>query len=747
MNTQSILRSGLSRTAFGTSLAAGFALGAAGPAGAQTAESGQPDAAVALPQISVQGAQPENTLQGATGLGRMPGRIEDQPQTIQVIPQEIMRQQSVTTLGEALRNVPGVTASAGEGGGGVAGDQLRIRGFNSQNDLYVDGMRDFGSFRRDAFTFEEVQAILGPSGVNFGSGSAGGIVNVNSRTPHLGNALNMDVTGGMNWMLRGTADANYQIGETTALRMNVMYQQQRLVDRHMPTGERWGIAPSIAFGLGTDTTLTLEYLYYRYDEPTDAGIMVATRPGQTVGRPVSEYGVSRSTWYGSNFTDRDQSTVNRLTARIQHRANDAITIYNDTRVGVQERYFSYSIASCDATCSARLFSGVGGVPQYALSGGGSPYESSTWGVQNITSMVARFNTWSLRHEATLGLDAWYEDFERTTYAYGADRTAYRGNLFAPNNTLNFAYGPGTTVSSNRRSQTTQIAAFASDRIWFTPEISVLGGLRWTRQQSDYTQWGGTNPVQDFSADNAFIDPRVSLIWEPTPQYMVYASYAQSTFAPGSNWTTQPGQATANNSNLEPEVNTIYEVGARVNVLEGRLGLTASVYQIEKNNATETDPSTGTVFSSGDQQRVRGIDIGATGRITPAWLINARYSYMNSETTSSLTPANVGKRVVYVPENAATLWTSYEFGQGTPWNLTVGGGIVYGGQAFLNAANTAEVPYNFSLDAFVSHRINDQLSVRINGTNLTDNRNYVSLFGNRAVLGQGRGVMMTVSTNF
>ena len=267
-------------------------------------------------------------------------------------------------------------------------------------------------------------------------------------------------------------------------------------------------------------------------------------------------------------------------------------------------------------------------------------------MQNITSGVARFNTWSLRHEATLGLDVWYEDFERNGYSYGADRTAYRGDLFAPNNELNFAYSPSTAANANRRSQTTQFVAFASDRIWFTPEISALGGLRWTRQQSDYQQFGGTNPVTEFNADNSFVDPRASIIWEPTSQYTLYFSYAQSTFAPGSNWSTQPFSASANNASLEPEQSTIFEVGGRASILDGRLGLSASIYQIEKNNATETDPATGTVFSSGDVQRVRGIDLGVTGRITPAWLVNARYSYMNSETTSSPTAANVGKRVVY-----------------------------------------------------------------------------------------------------
>jgi catecholate siderophore receptor len=748
VNTPSTLRSALSGTAFGASLAAGFAL-TAGPASAQTVTApAQPGAPVALPQISVQGQQPENTLEGTLGLGRMPGRIQDQPQTIQVVPREIMDQQNVTTLGEALRNVPGITSSIGEGGGGISGDQLRIRGFNSQNDLYVDGLRDFGSFRRDSFTFEEVQALLGPSGVNFGSGAAGGIVNITSRTPHLGNSLGATVTGGMDWMLRATADANYQFSETGAFRLNMMYQQQRITDRSLPTGERWGIAPSVAFGLGTNTTLTLEYMYYRYDEPTDAGVPIVSRGPGFIGQPVTEYGVPRSTWYGSNFTDRDQTTVNRLTARVQHVAADWLTVYNDTRLGFTDRSFSFSVASCDATCISRLFNG-GGTPQYALSGGGSPYTQQVWGVQNITTGVFRFNTWALRHEATLGVDLWYENYDRTTYSYTTDsgRGNYRGNLFAPNNDLNFAYALSTGATAQRQNETTQAAIFAQDRVWFTPEISVLAGLRWTRQQSDYTSYGGTNPVSTLNADNSFIDPRVSVIWEPTPEYTVYASYAQSTFAPGSNWATQPGQASVNNSNLDPEQNTIYEIGARASILDQRLGLSASIYQIEKNNATETDPATGVVFGSGDQQRIRGLDIGVTGRITPEWLINARYSYMDSETTSSLTQANVGGRVPYVPTNSASLWTSYDIAPGTPYNVTVGGGFTWQTDVYTNSANTSEVPYAFSLDAFIQHRINDQLLVRVNGYNLTDNRNYTQVWTNRAVMGPGRAVTASVGVNF
>lgn len=745
------LRTAVSHGALGASLAVGFAVGIETPAAAQTTAAPE-GGSVNLPAIDVEGRAPDNTLRGSTGLGRLQGPIQSLPQTIQVIPQEVLRQQNVTTLEQALRNVPGITSSIGEGNGGVNGDQLRIRGFTAQNDLYVDGLRDFGTYRRDAFTFEEVQALLGPSGTTFGAGSAGGAVNINSRVPFLGNAYNAVVTGGMGPFARGTLDLNQRLGETTAMRLNVMGQTGRIVGRDLDRGDRWGIAPSIALGLGTDTTFTLEYLHYHYNEATDAGVPVLTRPGTTVGRPVTEFGVNRGTWYGTP-TDRDRSTVDRLTARLQHRATDWLTLYNDTRFGYQQRFFSFSVPSCAvstpptaADCPTRFFNRTG-TPLYSYGGGGSPFETTTWGVQNVTTAVARFNTGSIRHEATLGLDAWYEDFERVGYTYGADRTAFRGNLFAPDNDTPYGYTRSTANNATRQAQTTAVGVFASERMWFTPEISVLGGLRWSRFQTDYQQFGPGFPQTEFNADNSFWDPRAAVIWEPTPNQTYYFSYSRSSFAPGSNFTTLPGQASANNSALEPERNTIYELGARVNVLDGRLGLSAAIFHITKSNATETDVVTGATFSSGDRQRVQGVDLGVTGRITDAWLINARYSYLDSETTRSLTAANVGRRVALVPEHSASLWTTYEFNRGQPWNLMVGGGFTWNSRIYLNATNTAEVPQNFSLDALISHRINDNLTVNVNGYNLTDHRNYTQLQTNRAVVGAGRTVLVSLAASF
>ena len=141
------------------------------------------EAAAELPQLSVEGwdGRQPNTLNQGTGLSRLPGRVQDTPQAISVVPGEVIRQQNATTLEQALRNVPGITVSAGEGNGGLNGDQFRIRGFQAKNDIYLDGLRDFGVYARDAFNIGDVQVIKGPSSETFGLGTAGGAINTISK--------------------------------------------------------------------------------------------------------------------------------------------------------------------------------------------------------------------------------------------------------------------------------------------------------------------------------------------------------------------------------------------------------------------------------------------------------------------------------------------------------------------------------------------------------------------------------------
>jgi catecholate siderophore receptor len=199
--------------------------------------------------------------------------LQDTPQSITIVPQKLVEEQAGTTLRDALRNVPGITVAAGEGGG-AQGDGFTLRGFNARNDMYIDGVRDSGSYFRDSFNFESVEVLKGPSSTYFGRGSTGGIINQVSKIPRLDPSYDGIFSDGSGLLLRGTLDVNQPIPQVlpnAAFRINLMAHKDDVVERDKIDIKRLGFAPSIAFGLGTPTQLTLSYLLQHEDNIPDYG--------------------------------------------------------------------------------------------------------------------------------------------------------------------------------------------------------------------------------------------------------------------------------------------------------------------------------------------------------------------------------------------------------------------------------------------------------------------------------------------
>ncbi|HXJ02666.1 MAG TPA: TonB-dependent receptor plug domain-containing protein, partial [Micropepsaceae bacterium] len=210
------------------------------PAAFAQAEASPSSAPLELGPLRVEDQRGTNALGHDTGLATLPGTVQDTPQAITVIPQEQLKEQGVTSLEQALRNVPGITVSIGEGGT-LNGDQFKIRGFDAKDDVYVDGLRDFGVYTRDSFAFQEVQVLKGPSGTMFGRGSTGGVINTVSKTPFLGEMYSADVYAGNGAYYRGLVDVNRQVGDTTAIRINLMGNANHVVDRDLVKSDRWGV--------------------------------------------------------------------------------------------------------------------------------------------------------------------------------------------------------------------------------------------------------------------------------------------------------------------------------------------------------------------------------------------------------------------------------------------------------------------------------------------------------------------------
>ncbi|HZY33366.1 MAG TPA: TonB-dependent receptor plug domain-containing protein, partial [Rhodanobacter sp.] len=204
----------------------------------------------------------------------------DTTQTISVITKELIQQQGATTLTEALRNSPGVgTFYVGENGNTSTGDGIYMRGFDTSGSIFVDGVRDLGTVSRDVFNIEQVEVAKGPAGTDYGRTAPAGSVNLVSKQPQLGDGISGSLGYGSGQHRRATADWNQTLGEHSAFRLNAMGQDSGVPGRDKVESNRWGIAPSLAFGLKTPTRVYLDFLHVQQNNLPDGGVPTIGLPG------------------------------------------------------------------------------------------------------------------------------------------------------------------------------------------------------------------------------------------------------------------------------------------------------------------------------------------------------------------------------------------------------------------------------------------------------------------------------------
>jgi catecholate siderophore receptor len=774
----------------GASLSVLAALIAAAPAAAQP---------VQLGPVTVQDQTDKNALNHAPPVSTMPSAsLQDTPQAVTVVSGETMRQQATTTLGDALRNVPGITIAIGEGGT-LAGDQFKIRGFDAKDDVYLDGLRDFAAYTRDSFNYEEVQVLKGPSGLMFGRGTTGGAINIVSKSPYLGDRTVGHIEGGNGAHLRATTDSNYQLSDTAAVRLNLLFTDTGVVDRDLVHSQRWGVASSVALGLGTDTTFVASYIHQHATGRPDYGIPVAVSPTSVYALPATENGVPRNNFV-QFWTDKDRNDADLVTAKITHVANDWLTIENDARAAVYSRYFQYTtIDRCDTTpatnnCAGTLF---GPNPKTTLAGigGGGPYNQNSWGVQDVFSATANFHVGGLRNTLIAGFDASYQNADRIIYAYTlppttqytyqlGDHTRSRANigipLFNPTNLpppgYNVVLPTAANVSGTNATATTvvtssgkatDLAFFATDRLWLDETLSIIAGVRVDRYNATFNSVTVAGTPSYAKSPSTLVNPRASLVWEPDQNTTLYFSYGKSAVPIGTSVVGAPIPISTANQALDPEESETLEAGAKYSLFDGALGLTASVFKILKSNAVLTDPTSGNIqLQSGQKQRVQGVELSATGKITDNLSVTAAYTYLDPVITYDLScsttapiacnpnPFTIGKQIFFVPKNAASVWVDHT----AKWlaeGVTLGGGLVYQSKLFnaittngtapnpTGVARIATIPETIELDAVAAYDFGGAYRVQFNVNNLTDRLNYSQSFGNRGTPSPGRTFIVSV----
>jgi catecholate siderophore receptor len=675
--------------------------------------------------------------------------LTETPQTIQVIPRQVMEAQGVTTLTEALRNVPGISLQAGEGGGAssTSGDMFNMRGFSANNSLFVDGVRDDGLVSRDVFNLEQVEVFLGPTGSDVGRGTASGYVNMTTKSPRAQSLYAGSIGIGTSEQKRGAVDINQPLAlgeagswlEGTAFRLNALVQDSDVPGRDFVNLETRAVAPSLAFGLGTHTRLAVGGQFLEQDNLPDYGIPGAAWPDGPIvpNGNVAAQSVDQSNYYGSPDVDYDRVSQDSYFARFEHDLNGQIQLKNQTRHNRTHRS-----AVISAVQSPASYVPATGLVTIARQGN----ERDNRVTSNQTSIAANAQTGRVRHALTGTVEFTSEkQFAPTLIGLGTRLPTDINNPdpFAPVT----GFAPARNGAFNEGDTSTFAVSFF-DAIDLSSRLQLTGGARVERYSTDFLVVDAAGArTTDETAEDTLFSGKIGLLYKLTNQGNVYVSYGSTKTPPGTaNFTLSSQPNNANNPNVDPQESTNLEVGSKWDFYGGRLSLNGAVFHTKNKNVIFTVDATAVppIFNQDDAQQVDGVSFGVSGRIVRSWDVVANFAYLDSENLSQ-NPANAGRRLTLTPEFSGSVWTTYT----TPIGLMVGGGVRLMDSVYVNAGNTIQVPSYQIVDAMATYAVNRQISLRLNVYNLTDEvyiRN-INNNGGRYNPGNPRTAVLTASFSF
>ncbi len=652
--------------------------------------------------------------------------LRDIPQTITVIDKKTIEEQGATTLRDVLKNVPGITVTAGEGGN-PAGDNLTLRGFSARNDIYIDGARDLGPQTRDPFNLEQVEVIKGPASSVSGRGATGGTVNLISKTPAFRPFYDFSATFGNDKTKRLTGDINlplerFNLGERTSFRLNFMAHDSDYAGRDAVENKRWGVAPSLMFGLSKKTTLTLAYFHLDQKNISDYGIPWVPATNNVLveyrDRPAP---VPRDTFYG--FLDRDYEKLKAdlITVTLYHVFSDQMNLRNQFRYGFSKR---------DSVATPPRFADVNST---AINREMRSWLTDDETFDNQTDFSARFKTAFIEHSFVAGSEFIRENNVRRF------RTAPNSltTLLSPN--PSDIYEGAITLSPNVGDITANTqSVYIFDTAKLSPKFELTGSLRFDRFDAQGIS-ATTSALTPVSKVDKMLSYRAGAIYKPLPIGSIYVSYGTS-FSPSLEGLSY---GTANTS-IDPEQTYTLEAGTKWDLFKNRLLFSGAVFRVNKNNARTVGILPGDPPQVLDgKQRVDGIELSATGNFTRKWSVLTAYTLLDSKIVESNNPLEIGNKLINTPRNSFNLWTTYTF----PFRLSIGGGARFTDKRFGNTINTRFVESYRLIDATVSYQINKHIDLRLNMNNLTDKYYFDRIGGGHIVPGPSRSILLTTNFHF
>ncbi|MEH2060578.1 MAG: TonB-dependent siderophore receptor [Nostoc sp.] len=661
-------------------------------------------------ELVVTGEQDGYSVPDSTTATKTDTPQRDIPQSIQVIPQQVIKDQQITRISDVARNVSGVSLL---GSYGADTDNYIIRGF-----LTYDNLRNgfqAGDNYIDPNTVERVEVLKGPASVLYGQFEPGGVVNYVTKQPLATPYYASEFTVGSYSYYKSSIDISGPLTPDKKLlyRLNVGYENSgSFID--FVNAQYFSIAPVLSYKISDNTNLTFEYEHTSQNRTFLDGLLPVSQSFQV---PISRF-------LGEPSTDKYNVDSNAFYLTLDHtfsenlRLRSAFSAYLTTS-GYNEVVRPSSLEADGQTISRTLAAGPG--------------SHQTFDLQN--ELISKFKTGSINHQLLLGLefswDANFGDFLRTA--------APSINLFNP------VYGAPLPTSfvdtaQNGWTKTNTTGIYLQDQVTLLSNLKLLVGGRY-----DFVSYGdrgidlnnnGALAYADNFYDEAF-SPRVGLVYQPIKPISLYASYSES-FAPNNT-------LSANQAQLPPSRGTQYEAGIKTEVFDGKLSATLAVYNITKTNVPTTDPNNTDYSIAAGEVKSQGIEFDISGRILPGWNVIASFAH-NDTFVSKDNVLPIGDRLVAVPRNTASFWTTYEIQSGSFKGFGFGGGLFFVGDVEANLPNDGVVlPSYVRTDASIFYK-KENWRFGLNIKNLFDTTYYYSQ-GYYLRPGDPLTVLATISVQF
>jgi catecholate siderophore receptor len=687
-----------------------------------------------LPTVTVDGA-PIEVPQGGykpvkASSPKYTEPLRDTPQSITVVPQQVIQDRAATSLRDVMRNVSGISLVAGEGGG-AQGDNFRIRGFAANNDLFLDGMRDLAQTSRDPFNLDSVEVAKGPSSSIAGRGATGGAINQVSKTPFLESLRSGTFMLGTDATKRITADINEPLkgyGPDVALRLNAMVHDAEVEDRDEIYQKRWGIAPSLAIGLGTATRYTLSLFHQDDDNLPDYGLPFFA------GVPVRINGerLNRSNYYGLKDFETEETEATALTFKVEHDFSESLSLRNQTRYSRNTRLAVVGPPRNPNVAADTVQRGGSN----SLAG----RDAKNILLINQTDITKNIKVGTIEHSIVGGVELSRESFDNQAFSFPGVPTTSLSNP-----------DPDTPYTGSRLdgvvtdNSATGLATYVSDTIKLDEHWQLIGGLRWDRFALDGSTVDAMGVETEADRSDSETSGRVAAVYKPVENASFYAGYGTS-FNPSAEALTLSTSGTAsNNVDLAPETNRSLELGTKWDVLDEHLALTGALFRIEKTNARTRDTGDpNSIIALDGEQVVDGIELGISGNLSRNWQVIAGTTYLfKCEITKSNTPAEEGNELGNCPDKTLNFWTTYQL----PSNFEVGfGGLYVSERKVSNTLDTDLESYTL-FDAMLGYQLNPRIKLQANLSNLTDELYFDRYHagGQHGIPGAGRTLLL--SANF